>query len=177
MGVSAVGKSTIGLALAHHYGVRFIDGDDLHSARSVAKMAGGIALEEADRLPWLRECGKTLARADDGAVLACSALRRHYRAIIAQEAPDAVFVHLDADMDRVVVRAQSRSNHFMPSSLLASQYALLEALEDDERGVRIDADQDVDVIIADAIGHLHNQVHLTSAPSSTGGSSVEADSP
>lgn len=154
MGVSAVGKSTIGLRLADALRVPFIDADDLHVPASVAKMSAGIALTDEDRLPWLGECGRALTAAEGGAVLACSALTRAYRDVIRGEAPDALFVHLHADPVRIQARAATRTGHFMPPSLLASQLATLELLEADERGVTVDADQDVDDIVADALAAL-----------------------
>lgn len=154
MGVSAVGKSTIGRRLADALELPFLDADDLHAPAAVAKMSAGIALTDEDRLPWLGECGRTLTAAEGGAVLACSALTRAYREVIRNEAADVVFVHLHADPVRIQARAAARTGHFMPPSLLASQLATLQLLEDDEPGVTVDADQDVDAIVAAALDAL-----------------------
>lgn len=149
MGVSAVGKSTVGAALASHVRVPFLDGDDFHSPESVSKMARGQSLDDSDRTPWLHTCGRVLADEPRGAVLACSALARRYRDILVSECPEAVFVHLAADIDRITARAMRRTGHFMPTTLLRSQYDTLEPLAAGEAGFEVDADQDVADIVSD----------------------------
>nr|WP_315267650.1 gluconokinase [Microbacterium lemovicicum] len=139
MGVSASGKSTVGLALAAALGCAFTDADDLHPAANLAKMAGGTPLTDEDRWPWLTAVGRALADADR-IVVACSALRRVYRDRIREAAPDAFFVFLDADASVLHARIAARTGHFMPPELLDSQLALLEPLQSDEAGVRIDVD-------------------------------------
>lgn len=155
MGPSGSGKSTVGRALAGALGARFVDGDDLHPLTSVDKMAAGIPLEDEDRMPWLRVVGETL-RAHERIVVACSALRRRYRDAIRAEAPEAFFAELVVDRAVLVERMRSRVDHFMPASLLDSQVAALEPLEEDERGVRVEATQEpareVDAITAAVLG-------------------------
>lgn len=148
MGVSAVGKSTIGRLLADELSLPFLDADDLHTPASVEKMRSGIALTDADRLPWLVECGRALAGSAGGAVIACSALTRAYRDTLRTEAPDAWFVHLHADPVHLQERAAQRTGHFMPPSLLASQLATLEPLAADERGMTVDAVRPPDALVA-----------------------------
>ncbi|MEE6388225.1 gluconokinase [Microbacterium paraoxydans] len=138
MGPSGSGKSTVGAALAESLGARFVDGDDLHPLTNVEKMAAGIALDDEDRMPWLRVVGRTLA-AETHIVVACSALRRCYRDAIRAEAPDAVFVELHGERETLARRLGGRSDHFMPASLLDSQLDAWEPLTDDEDGVRVDA--------------------------------------
>lgn len=153
MGVSAVGKSTVGAALAERLGVPFLDADDLHDPAAVALMAAGVPLTDAERMPWLARVGDALAAQPGGAVIACSALARRYRDAIRTTAPDAIFVHLDAPADVLAIRAGTREGHFMPASLLASQLATLEPLDDDETGFAVDATLPVDdLITAAAIG-------------------------
>lgn len=154
MGVSAVGKSTIGRRLADALGLPFIDADDLHSSAAIEKMASGVPLTDEDRLPWLSKCGRALSDAADGAVIACSALTRAYRDRLRVEASDAVFVHLHADPVHIQERAAQRTGHFMPPSLLASQLATLEPLAPDEHGVTVEAVQPVDAVVADAVAAL-----------------------
>ncbi|MDR5701438.1 gluconokinase [Agromyces aerolatus] len=154
MGVSAVGKSTIGRRLAEALDLPFIDADDLHVPAAIEKMSSGVPLTDADRLPWLRECGRALTAAEGGAVIACSALTRAYRDELRDEASDAVFVHLDADPVHIQERAAQRTGHFMPPSLLASQLATLQPLDSGERGVTVDAVQPVDAVVADVVAAL-----------------------
>src|SRR6185503_8134662 len=95
MGVTGCGKSTVGIALARRLGVPFADADDFHSQENVAKMAAGAPLDDADRGPWLHAIGAWLAEhAEHGAVASCSALKRAYRDVLREHAPDAFFVHL-----------------------------------------------------------------------------------
>lgn len=138
MGVSGSGKSTIGSLVADALHCAFVDGDDLHPAANVAKMTAGIPLTDADREPWLRAVGSTLAAAGGaGVVVACSALKRSYRDLIRHEAPSAVFVELDGPRELLRER-MIRPGHFMPASLLDSQLATLEPLQPDEAGLRLD---------------------------------------
>ena len=130
MGVSASGKSSAGRALATILGVDFIDGDDLHPAANVAKMAGGHPLTDEDRAPWLDRVGAVLADVEAhpaGIVIACSALRRRYRdRIRAAAGAGLTFVFLDISREEAARRIAARANHFMPPSLIDSQFATLE---------------------------------------------------
>lgn len=130
MGVSASGKTSAGLAIAAQLGLDFLDGDDLHPAANVAKMAGGVPLEDADRMPWLDRIGGVLADRSAhpaGVVVACSALRRAYRdRIRAAAGAGLAFVFLDITMAEARRRIATRRNHFMPPTLIESQFATLE---------------------------------------------------
>lgn len=143
MGPSGSGKTTVGRALAAHLGAEFVDGDDLHPAANVAKMAAGIPLDDGDRMPWLREVGAVL-RGSDRIVVACSALKRSYRDALRGDDPHVFFAELAVDPAVLAERMAHRTEHFMPTSLLESQLRTLEPLERDERGVRVRADADVD---------------------------------
>lgn len=144
MGVTGCGKSTVGALVADHLDVPFGDGDDFHSPANVAKMTAGEALTDDDRWPWLRDIGRWLADHPEGAVVACSALKRAYRDVITAAAPDAVFVHLSAPQsvleERVRERAQ-REGHFAGPGLLDSQYEALEGPSADERAFTVDVAQ------------------------------------
>ncbi len=144
MGVSGSGKSTVGALLGQRLGVPFIDGDDLHPARNKHKMGAGIPLDDDDRRPWLQAIGRTLEsyQQEEGAVIvACSALKRRYRDLLREHAPEVLFLHLEGSMDTLAARMAARNHEFMPATLLASQLEALEPLESDEAHVRLDVRQ------------------------------------
>ncbi len=148
MGVSGSGKSTVGAALAQRLRVPFGDADDFHPPANIEKMTAGHPLNDDDRYPWLDAIGEWLAaRCADGGVMSCSALKRKYRDQLRRNCPDVIFLHLAGSPDVIGRRQASRPGHFMPASLLASQFETLELLQSDERGVTIDIDQDIDSIV------------------------------
>ncbi len=147
MGVSGSGKSTVGAALAQRLRVPFADADDFHPAANVAKMTAGHALDDHDRYPWLEVIGGWLAEHPDGGVMSCSALKRKYRDQLRHHEHSAVFLLLEGTPEVIRRRQASRAGHYMPSSLLSSQFATLEPLAPDEDGVTIDVDQSVDAIV------------------------------
>jgi gluconokinase len=148
MGVSGSGKSTVGAALAQRLRVPFADADDFHPPANIAKMTAGEALDDDDRYPWLEAIGEWLARQNgEGGVMSCSALKRKYRDQLRRHCPDTVFLHLSGTPEVIARRQASRPGHFMPASLLASQFETLEPLEADERGVAIDVGQNIDSIV------------------------------
>ncbi|HEV7649229.1 MAG TPA: gluconokinase [Actinophytocola sp.] len=150
MGVTGSGKTTVAAALARRLGLPFADADGFHSAANVAKMAAGVPLDDEDRGPWLRAIGEWLATQDGGGVVSCSALKRAYRDSLRERAPDAFFVHLHGDRETVRRRVAGRPGHFMPASLVDSQFAALEPLAADERGVVLDLSASVDDLVAAA---------------------------
>jgi len=155
MGVSGSGKSTVGAALGQRLGVPFADADDFHPPANIAKMAAGHALDDTDRHPWLEAIGEWLAGHDaDGGVISCSALKHRYRDQLRGHAPRVRFVHLEGSHEVIARRQASRPGHFMPASLLASQFATLEELAPDEPGFVVDVDQSVDAIVAEAAAGL-----------------------
>lgn len=136
MGVSGCGKSTLAAALGQTLGLQMVDGDDLHLSESVAKMRSGIALEDADRWPWLDRIGDYLSQAEGpGRVVACSALKRVYRERIRAQAGEVCFVFLDGDFDLIEQRMRHRVGHYMQAGLLESQFRTLEKPEADEADV------------------------------------------
>ncbi|WTY91404.1 gluconokinase [Sphaerisporangium sp. NBC_01403] len=150
MGVTGSGKTTVGAALAQRLRVPFADADDFHSQANVDKMSAGVPLDDADRLPWLRSIGAWLAgHVAGGGVVSCSALKRSYRDVLREAAPGVGFVHLHGDQEVVRRRVAGRPGHFMPASLVASQFQTLEPLEDDERGVVLDLGRTVDELVED----------------------------
>ena len=159
MGVAGCGKSSIGVAFAELIGATFTDGDDLHPPENVAKMAIGSALNDQDRAPWLQKVGHALANEESlPHVIGCSALKRKYRDTIRDNAGGEVtFIHLDGSRELIARRMAERVDHFMPSSLLDSQFAALEPLEQDETFVRIDIDQTPDAIVSALVANFERE--------------------
>ena len=128
MGVSGCGKTTVGKQLAAALDWRFYDADDFHSSTAIEKMAAGVALTDADRLPWLKRLRGLI---DDGlgrdlpSILACSALKKSYRDILTT-GNNAIIIYLKADHSLIEKRLAARQNHFMPAALLHSQFSTLE---------------------------------------------------
>lgn len=147
MGVSGSGKSTVGAALAQRLRIPFADADDFHPPANIAKMTAGHALNDDDRLPWLDSIGEWLEHHRDGGVMSCSALKRKYRDQLRRHCAEIEFLHLEGTPETIGRRQASRPGHFMPAALLASQFETLEPLEPDERGIAIDVDQSIDLII------------------------------
>lgn len=155
MGVAGCGKSRVGAALAARLGAAWRDGDDLHPAANIEKMARGEPLTDADRAPWLVLVGAALRAADGPIVIGCSALRRRYRDAIRNAAEQPVaFVHLTGSRDLIAARMAAREGHFMPLSLLDSQFAALEPLAPDETGVAVDIDAAPGAVVAAALKGL-----------------------
>ena len=125
MGVSGGGKSSLGRALAARLNAVFIDADDLHSAENIAWMAAGKPLDDAMRWPWLDACGAAMA-GHERVILACSALKRSYRDRLRLAVPDLRIVYPELTFEIVAERLAAREGHFMPPSLLKSQFATLE---------------------------------------------------
>lgn len=150
MGVTGVGKTTVGRLLAERLGCDFLDADDFHPPANVAKMRAGIPLDDADRWPWLARLNEVLAaRAakGEGAVLACSALKASYRERLCADVPDVRLVHLRGDRGLVAGRLAARKGHYMNPALLDSQFATLETPAD---AIAIDVDA-APAAVADAI--------------------------
>ena len=129
MGVSGSGKTTIGRLLAEKLNLPFYDSDDYHPTENVAKMQSGIPLTDEDRMPWLHrihELAKELL-AKEGGVIACSALKESYRAILHKGIfPQVRWIHLDGEKELIAARMTSRKGHYMPVDLLTSQFDILE---------------------------------------------------
>lgn len=151
MGVSGCGKSSVGAALSVTCGMNFVDGDDLHPKANIDKMSRGSPLDDADRAPWLEAVGRTLSNVAGPVVVGCSALKKTYRDIIRSAVPEPVhFLHLDAPKCVLADRMAARAGHFMPTTLLDSQFDDLERLESDERGGEIDISRPFPHVIAQA---------------------------
>jgi gluconokinase len=161
MGVSGAGKSSIGERLSVRLGCEFVEGDRLHPASNVEKMAKGMPLTDEDRWPWLDLVGKELATSvekGDSLVLSCSALKRTYRERLRQAAGGRLrFVFLKGAPKLLEVRMGERTGHFMPLSLLQTQLATLESPEGEEGVVTVDIDASLDEIVEAAYQGLKKQ--------------------
>ena len=148
MGVAGCGKSTVAARLAERLGAAFLDGDTLHPSSNIAKMSRGEPLEDADRWPWLDAVGCEMAASDGPVVVACSALKRSYRDRIAAAAGAPVlFVHLNGSRDLIAARMSARTGHFMPASLLASQFEALEVPDAAENALSVDIGGDAEAVV------------------------------
>lgn len=161
MGVSGCGKSTMASALAAQLRLDMVDGDDLHTPESVAKMRAGIALQDADRWPWLDRTGQYLAQPHaHGRVVACSALKRGYRDRIRAQAGEVCFVFLDGDYALIEQRMHQRVGHYMQAGLLDSQFRTLERPQADETDViHLPITEPVSQMLAQALSALQSRLH------------------
>ncbi|RZT09755.1 gluconokinase [Duganella sp. CF402] len=141
MGVSGCGKSTVGQALATANGVPFVEGDQYHPPANVAKMSAGQALNDDDRADWLLALQAQVSAArlrGEGLVISCSSLKRRYRDLLRLGDPALRFAHLNGPKELIAARMQARVGHYMPTSLLDSQFRDLEPLQPDEAGITLD---------------------------------------
>lgn len=157
MGVSGSGKSTIGALLAARLGWRFEDGDDFHPPANVAKMRAGTPLADEDRRPWLAAIAARLGRAraaGQGVVIGCSALKRAYRDALRDGHADLRFLHLAGPIGLIAARQAARQGHFMPPSLMASQYEALEPPDGEPDALTIPVDAPPDRLAEAALHRL-----------------------
>ena len=150
MGVSGCGKSTIGGLLRDRLGWQFEEGDSLHPAANVEKMAAGIPLTDEDRWPWLAKIADWIDnRLDQGesGIVTCSALKRSYRHVLNRRGSGVEFVYLSVELTELTERVAHREGHFMPASLLESQLETLEVPAPPEPAIQVDADPDARLVV------------------------------
>jgi carbohydrate kinase (thermoresistant glucokinase family) len=154
MGVSGSGKSTVGDALASALGWEFRDADSFHPPANVEKMSRGVPLTDADRAPWLAAIAAwiddRLATGRTG-IVSCSALKRAYRQVIVGTRTGVGLVHLRGSFDLIAARMAARRGHFMPASLLRSQFQTLEEPRPDEHALPVSIDQSAKKIAQEII--------------------------
>jgi gluconokinase len=141
MGVSGCGKTTVAAILAGRLGWPFEEGDALHPQANVEKMAAGHPLTDEDRAPWLEKVARWVEErldAGENGIITCSALKRSYRDVINRRRSGVLFVYLAGSRETIGARLAVRHGHFMPSSLLDSQFADLEEPTSDEPAIRVD---------------------------------------
>lgn len=157
MGVSGVGKTTIGKQLARELAIPFYDADDFHPKSNKIKMSEGVALQDADRWPWLEQLQTEIqAWNTTGAILACSALKESYRKILTRN-NRVMFIHLDASYSGIKERLDARKNHFFNPALLRSQFDTLEVPND---AVIVNAVQSPDAIISEIMDKIKGKSEL-----------------
>jgi carbohydrate kinase (thermoresistant glucokinase family) len=151
MGVSGSGKSTVAAALSQSLGWILAEGDDFHSPANIAKMHSGTPLGDDDRMPWLRAIAAWIdarRQAGESAIVTCSALKRAYRDLLAAGRPEVLFVYLKGTADVMSRHLAGREGHFMPASLLASQFETLEEPTAGEPVLAVDAARPVGEIVS-----------------------------
>ncbi|MEP1032639.1 gluconokinase [Ekhidna sp.] len=146
MGVSGVGKTSVGRQLASELSMTFIDADDYHPPANIEKMRQAIPLNDIDRQPWLGKLNELAKNhIKSGCVMACSALKQAYRSQLIQSIETEVtWVYLKGDYDQILDRMKNRKDHFMDSVMLKSQF---EALEEPENAIKIDIKESIDGIV------------------------------
>ncbi|MGO4711219.1 gluconokinase [Bradyrhizobium sp. 2TAF24] len=157
MGVSGSGKSTVASALAQRTGLTCADADSFHPQANITKMHAGIPLTDEDRWPWLRAIAAAIdhhAAADGPLIIACSALKRAYRDLLVHGRRDVRIVYLRGSQALIAGRLAARRDHFMPSSLLDSQFATLEEPTSDEPAITVGIDASVETVVDDIIRRL-----------------------
>jgi gluconokinase len=160
MGVSSSGKSTVGSLLAAQLHWEFEDGDWFHPARNIDKMHAGIPLTDEDRAPWLIAIADFIDKArlsGRHVVVACSALKRRYRTVIIGNRPDVRLVYLKGDMELIGRRFAARHEHFMPQTLLQSQFDALEEPGPDENPIVVSIEPRPREIVAKILDILREQ--------------------
>ncbi|NUT52012.1 MAG: gluconokinase [Saccharothrix sp.] len=157
MGVSGSGKSTVARLLADRLGWPMAEADEFHPADNIAKMTAGTPLTDADRAPWLAAIRDWITdRAAEGrsTVVTCSALKHAYRDVLRDAGARVRFLFLRGTAEVIGDRMRGRSGHFMPQSLLRSQFDTLEPLRADEDGVAVDVAHEPGVIVDHAVAEL-----------------------
>jgi gluconokinase len=160
MGVAGCGKTAVGSALAATLGWRFIEGDTLHPAANVERMSSGLPLTDEHRWGWLDAVGARIAlagREGAGAVAACSALKCVYRDRLRQSGEGILFVHLEIDKATAALRVAARHGHFMPASLVDSQFADLEPPGPGETAITLDATLPIEDLVRQAAAILRTR--------------------
>jgi len=154
MGVSGAGKSAVGEGVAKALRLPLVEGDEFHPQRNIEKMRQGLPLDDADRAGWLDRLGQELVRHPQGAVLACSALKRTYRDKLRHAVPALRFVHLALTQAQAQHRVAARGGHFYPPSLVASQFEALEEPSGETGVLVIDASLPLEEVTQRAVTWL-----------------------
>jgi gluconokinase len=154
LGVAGSGKTTLGQALGQRLSWEFRDADGFHPAANIAKMKAGTPLQDEDRWPWLRAIRSHMESeqaAGRSGIIACSALKEIYRDTLGRGEPWIRFVHLNGSRDLIEGRMRAREGHFMPVSLLDSQFATLESPAD---AITLDISQPPEALVEEVLRRI-----------------------
>lgn len=160
MGVAGCGKSSVGNAISQRSGGRLIEGDVFHPASNIKKMSAGIPLDDEDRAGWLTRLGEEMSAcvaSGERAILTCSALKRAYRDKLRAAVPGLGFVFLQLSREEAADRVNHRPDHFMPASLIDSQFATLESPVGEPLTLPLDASQPIAELAETVDAWLHNR--------------------
>jgi gluconokinase len=161
MGVSGSGKTTVATEVARRLGWEFTEGDDHHPKANVEKMRAGHPLDDDDRRPWLLELARWIGVHEAegrSCVLTCSALKRSYRDLLRDGHPSVWFAHVSGPQELITDRVSSRQGHYMPPSLVPSQFAILEPLAADEPGRVVPASGSPEEVVDDLLADLQRDL-------------------
>ena len=154
MGVSGSGKSSVGKLLSRCTGWQFYDADDFHSPEAIAKMSQGIPLTDSDRYLWLQKLNnlvETTLNAQENGILACSALKSHYRQIIQGDRSEVTWIYLRGDRSCILSRLQQRQGHYFQANLLRSQFDIL---EEPQTAITIDVSLTLRAIVSEILAKI-----------------------
>ena len=166
MGVSGSGKTSVAERIADRLELPFAEADVFHPEANIGKMSAGMPLTDEDRWPWLRELADWIAAHEElgeSTVMACSALKRTYRDVLRAGAPGVHFLHMHGPQEVIWERIAAREGHFMPPALLRSQLEALQRLDPDEAGLELDVRGDLDVLGAEALAYVSEQLRAAEA--------------
>jgi len=154
MGVAGSGKTRVGRSLAQQLGWEFYDADDFHPPENIAKMAGGIPLDDADRAPWLAALHDLISsslKTDRPGVLACSALKERYRQQLMGGKEGVHLVYLKGSYELIWSRMEQRSDHYMKPHMLKSQF---NTLEEPTHALTVDVTMPVEDLVHEILKHM-----------------------
>lgn len=167
MGVSGCGKSTVAMLIAQELDLPFCEADSLHPAENINRMSSGIPLTDADREPWLKAVkneAQTLSAQHGACIVACSSLKQKYRDTLSEAHDTIYFVYMRGDYGTILSRMSERTGHFMPDTLLKSQFDALEEPTPGPTVIIVEVDQPPYQIAADAVTQLQARILDSHSP-------------
>ncbi len=169
MGVAGSGKTTVARAVADALGAPFVEADAYHPPENIAAMSRGHPLDDSMRWGWLDAVAEAAASVDGTPVVACSALKRRYRDRLRDRLCPMLIVYLVGDRALLTQRMGARTGHYMPVSLLDSQFADLEPPGPDEDALSLDVAADPATLVTEAVAHVRQRLREEPADASAAG--------